>query len=263
MEDGRMSQDQKAHSQARFSKYVAGYAKDDVFFKSDDLARLVQIADPQPEMLALDIGTGGGAVALRLSPLVKSVVASDYTPAMLEAARQRIAPDAPNALFSGADAENLPFADASFDLITCRIAAHHFPDPFRFVQEVSRCLKPGGVFALQDLTNPPDDKAAAYIDAFERLRDPSHGKMVPEYEWRGMCADAGLTVESTEIQRRRTTMLDWATRQGCDEATIMHLKVMMAQAPALVREWLDICCVGSDEAAFDHVYLLMRAVKNL
>jgi hypothetical protein len=78
-----------------------------------------------------------------------------------------------------------------------------------------------------------------------------------------MCADAGLAVGHTEIQRRRTTMIDWAVRQGCDEATMMHLTVMMAQAPALVREWLDMCCVGSDEAAFDHVYLILRAVRPL
>jgi ubiquinone/menaquinone biosynthesis C-methylase UbiE len=256
-----MSQDQKASSQARFSKYAAGYAKDDVFFKSDDLARLVQVASPQPGMVVLDVATGGGATALKIAPHVAHVVATDYAPAMLEAARERVSPEAPNISFADADAENLPFPDASFDMVTCRIAAHHFPDQFRFVQEAARVLKPGGVFALQDLVTPDDEKAARYIDAFERLRDPSHGKMAAEYEWRGMCADAGLAVEHTEIQRRRTTMIDWAVRQGCDEATMMHLTVMMAQAPALVREWLDMCCVGSDEAAFDHVYLILRAVR--
>jgi ubiquinone/menaquinone biosynthesis C-methylase UbiE len=252
--------DPKAHSQARFSQFAQGYVEAAVF-KSDELNRLVELAAPQPSWMALDIATGGGHTALKFAPLVGHVVAVDYAPAMLEAARGYVSKNVANVSYSGADAENMPFVSESFDLITCRVAAHHFPDPFKFMGEVARCLKPGGVFILQDLITPDDERAARYVDSFERLRDPSHVRMLAIYEWEGLCLDTELTVEAAEVYRKPANMLDWAQRQGCDAATIQHLHVLMAQAPAPVRDWLNICCVGSDDAGFDHVYVLLRAVK--
>ncbi|KXK23418.1 MAG: Methyltransferase type 11 [Chloroflexi bacterium OLB15] len=177
--------DPKGLSQQRFGQYANSYTNSPRHFKGAELSHLVELAAPKPDWLALDVATGGGATALTFAPHVKQVIATDLTPKMLEAARSRIAPEATNILFSDGDAENLPFVENSFDLITCRIAPHHFPEPFRFVQEVARCLKPGGVFILQDLTVPDDEQAARFINSFERLRDPSHARMYAEYEWRG------------------------------------------------------------------------------
>lgn len=254
-------QDSKRLSRERFGRYAAGYAQSDVFFRADELPRLVELAEPHPHWRMLDIAAGGGATALAFSPHVAQVIALDLAEPMLAAARTRIASGAPNAAFTAGDAEQLPFASAAFDLITCRIAPHHFPNVFAFMQEVARCLKPGGVLALQDLTVPDDERAARFIDSFERLRDPSHHRMYAEYEWRGLCLDVGLTVEAAEIHRRGANMPEWAQMQGCSEATIQHLHVLMAQAPAAVRDWLNICCAGTPDAGFDHVYVLMRAVK--
>ncbi len=253
--------DPKRLSQQRFGQYANSYTTSARHFKGAELAHLLALADPKLEWLMLDVATGGGATALTFAPHVDRVIASDLTPKMLEAARARISPEAPNILFSDADAENLSFADNSFDLITCRIAPHHFPDPFKFVQETARCLKPNGIFLLQDLTVPDDEKAARFIDSFERLRDPSHVRMYAEYEWRGMCLDAGLIIEHTELQRHPANMLEWAKMQGCDAATIQHLQILMLQAPSIVRDWLNICCAGTEDAGFDHVYMILRAVK--
>ncbi len=253
--------DSKSLSQQRFGQFASSYTHSTRHFKGAELSHLVELADPEPDWLMLDVATGGGATALTFAPHVKQVIATDLTPKMLEAARTRIAPEAPNILFSDGDAENLPFVDNSFDLITCRIAPHHFPEPFKFVQEVARCLKPGGAFVLQDLTVPDDEKAARYINSFERLRDPSHARMYAEYEWRGMCLDADLLIEHTEIQHHPASMIEWAKMQDCDEATIQHLQILMIQAPAVVCEWLNICCAGTEDAAFDHVYIILRAAK--
>jgi len=253
--------DSKRLSQQRFGQYANSYTNSTRHFKGAELGHLLALAGPKPEWLMLDVATGGGATALTFAPHVGRVIASDLTPKMLEAARARIAPEAPNILFSDADAENLSFADNSFDLITCRIAPHHFPEPFKFVQEAARCLKPGGMFLLQDLTVPDDKKAARFIDSFERLRDPSHARMYAEYEWRGMCLDAGLMIEHAEIQRHPASMIEWAKMQGCDAATIQHLQILMLQAPPPVRDWLNICCAGTEDAAFDHVYVILRAAK--
>ncbi|MBL8157015.1 MAG: class I SAM-dependent methyltransferase, partial [Anaerolineae bacterium] len=149
-------------------------------------------------------------------------------------------------------AEETGLPAASFDLVTCRIAPHHFPDCFRFVQECARVLKPGGVLLVEDNTVPDDDRAARYVDAFERLRDPSHHRLYAPYEWEGMFLDAGLTVAHLEIfDRPGNRMLPWAERQGCTPEVIERLHVLLAQAPDAVRAFWNPVCAGTPEASFD------------
>jgi ubiquinone/menaquinone biosynthesis C-methylase UbiE len=256
------SDDQKAHSRERFSQYAHGYVTSDTHSKGSDLERLLEIAAPQPEWDALDIATGGGHTALKIAPYVKRMVASDYSAAMLEEARAFItAKGAANVAFQLADAENLPFESASFDLVTCRIAAHHFPDVFRFVQQSARVLKSGGRLVVQDHVLPDDKDAADYIEAFEKLRDPSHGRAYNEYEWRGMLLDAGLTVDHSELLARSANMLAWAERQGCSPDVIERLHVLMVQAPDAVREFYNMRCAGTDDAEFDHRYIMIAGTK--
>ncbi|MCE2473675.1 MAG: methyltransferase domain-containing protein, partial [Anaerolineae bacterium] len=95
-----------------------------------------------------------------------------------------------NVSFQEADAEDLPFESDQFDLVTCRIAPHHFPDAQRFLRECARVLRPGALLILQDQLLPDDNEAAQFVDAFERLRDPSHNRAFNEAEWTSMCAAA-------------------------------------------------------------------------
>ncbi len=257
-----MSQDPKAHSQQRFSQFARGYVTSDTHSQGFDLDRLLELAQPQPEWHVLDVATGGGHTALKFAPHVKRVVASDYAPTMLAEARAFIeSKGVTNVEFAEADAENLPFEDAQFDLVTCRIAAHHFPDPYRFVVESARVLKPGGRLIVQDHLLPDDDRAAAYIESFERLRDPSHHRAFNRYEWQGMFLDAGLTVEHWEQLNRSAKMLPWAERQGCSPEVIEHLHVMMVQAPQAVAEFYNMRCVGTADSEFDHVYIMIVGQK--
>ena len=256
-----MTPDPKQHSQERFGRFAQTYVQSSGHAKGYELDRLLELAAPQPGWLALDVATGGGHTALKLAPHVARVVASDLTPAMLEAARAHIAPQAENVRFSAADAEALPFAAATFDLVTCRIAPHHFPDLFQFVRECARVLKAGGGLIVQDLTVPDDERAARYVDSFERLRDPSHLRMAAPYEWEGLFLDAGLTVDTVELHRRPATMEDWARQQACSADIIERLHIMLAQAPDAVREWLALQHAGTPAAQFDHVYVLIAGTK--
>lgn len=257
-----MSDDPKAHSRARFSQFAQQYVTSPGHAQGDELNRLVEIAAPQPGWHALDVATGGGHTALKFAPHVGRMVATDYAPAMLDTARAFIASQgAANVDFVPADAENLPFAASTFDLITCRIAAHHFPDVFRFVMEATRALKPGGRLLVQDLATPEDDRAARYIDSFERLRDPSHARCYAEYEWQGMFLDAGLTIDHSEHYRRPARMETWAAQQGSSAYVTERLHVLLAQAPSAVRDWLNIQCAASPDATFDHVYLIVAGTK--
>ena len=254
--------DVKSQSRERFSQFAQGYVSSPTHSKGADLDRLLEIAAPQPDWIACDIATGGGHTALKIAPHVRRMVATDYAPTMLNAAREFISGQGmSNVAFVPADAENLPFASNSFDLITCRIAPHHFPDIFRFVQEAARALKPGGRLVVQDHVVPDDKRAAAYVEAFERLRDPSHNRALDDYEWRGTFLDAGLTVEHSEWIRRAAKLMPWAERQGNSPEVVEHLQIMLAQAPQAVAEFLKPTCVATADASFDHVHILISGQK--
>ncbi len=255
-----MTQDSKSLSQARYSQFAKGYVSSQTHAHGSDLDRLLAIAQPRKHWQTLDIATGGGHTALKFAPHVGQVVASDLTPRMLESARQFISERGlDNVSFREADAENLPFESEQFDLVSCRIAPHHFPAVQRFLQECARVLKPGGLLMLQDHLLPYDDQAARYIDAFERLRDPSHNRAFNQAEWSQMCARADFMLEYSERYRKTHDFLSWAQRQGTDAETIAQLIDMMRCAPAIARDWLNPQRWGSPQATFENRHTIIRA----
>jgi ubiquinone/menaquinone biosynthesis C-methylase UbiE len=255
--------DIKSQAQSRFGQFAESYVQSKSHASGGDLERLIALAQPQPNWRVMDIATGGGHTALKAAPHVEWVVAADLTPRMLQAARTFIqGQEVYNVDFSAADAENLPFAAGVFDLVTCRIAPHHFPDCYRFVVECARVLKPGGLLVVEDNLVPEDDRAARYVDAFERLRDPSHHRLYADYEWQGMFLDAGLSVEQVEhVENPGTKLLPWAERQGCSPEVIERLQILLAQTPAAVSEWMHPRAVGTSDAAFDHHYIIIAGRK--
>ena len=111
------------------------------------------------------------------------------------------------------DAEEIPYPDASFDLVTCRIAPHHFPDPAAFVRESARVLRSGGRFVLVDST-VPDGDAGVFFNRFETLRDPSHVRSLTVDEWQGLIAAAGTRPDACRDvpQASRLRRLDGRSR---------------------------------------------------
>lgn len=256
-------QEIKAHAQVRFGQFADGYVTSASHASGSDLDLILELAGPAPGWMALDIATGGGHTALRLAPVVGHMVAADLTEGMLRAASKLITEKgSANVSYTQTDAENLGFASGVFDLVTCRIAPHHFPDAFRFVREVTRVLKPNGKFIMEDLVVPEEDNAARYLDAFERLRDPSHHWMYSELEWQGMFLDAGLTIEYCEIITRTGQLMPWAERQGCTPETIERLQVMLTRAPGAVAEWLQPQCPATREATFLHKDIILMGRKG-
>ncbi len=256
-------EDPKELSRRRYSRYADGYVTSTTHARGADLELLVEMAAPRPDWRALDVATGGGHTALAFSARVAEVTATDLTPEMLgKAEKHLIGAGANNVAFRVADAENLPFDAEAFDLVTCRIAPHHFPDCQRFLAESARVLEPGGCLALQDHVLPADQDAARYIDAFEKLRDPSHNRAYSESEWRQMFATAGLVVERVEEVTKRHDLAAWATRQGATAEVLAELAERLRDAPAVAAAWMEIEDLGTDRASFVNHHILIRAVKS-
>jgi ubiquinone/menaquinone biosynthesis C-methylase UbiE len=241
----------KSLVQRQFGPNAARYRASRVHAEGASLARLVELTRPQPGWEVLDVATGAGHTAAAFAPHVKRVVASDITREMLREA-QALARDRGlgNVEFREADAENLAFPDDSFDLVTCRIAPHHFGNVPRFVAEARRVLKPGALFALVDnvapdaATNPefpaPALAAAAEeYDRLEKLRDPSHVKALTSAEWRDVFARAGLAIAHDELLPKAMTFAAWCERMSVPAGTQAALRAGIAAASPALRAFFN------------------------
>jgi ubiquinone/menaquinone biosynthesis C-methylase UbiE len=212
----------------QFGENAAAYVTSSVHAKGASLNRLVELVDPQPDWEILDVATGAGHAAFALAPFVKRVTATDITPQMLAQAeilrKQR---GLENIVFETADAAELPYPDYSFDLVTCRIAPHHFPDVARFVVDAARVLRPGGLLAVVDNIVPPGP-TGDYVNSFEKLRDPSHGRCWNLEEWLDTLTASGLIVEKQETMAKRLDFSFWAQRH--DESVQDYLRAMLSEA---------------------------------
>jgi len=170
-----------------------------------DLDLVVEWCEPAEGVTALDVATGGGHVARRLRECGATVVTVDPAPGM----------QADTTAF----AEDLPFADASFDVVACRIAAHHFADVNAAVREMARVAR--DKFVLED--NVFFDESS---EEAERLRDPSHVRCYSQPEWEVMLEAAGLRVDAKQRFDRRVSLQPWLDRVGCtgaDAASVVEL----------------------------------------
>ncbi|MCJ7701901.1 MAG: class I SAM-dependent methyltransferase, partial [Anaerolineales bacterium] len=151
--------------------------------------------------------------------------------------------------------------DNTFDLVTCRIAPHHFVDCLCFVRQGSRVLKRGGVLLVQDHVLPENEQSARYVDAFERLRDPSHNRAFSRSAWVGKFAAAGLAVEQVEEVPKRHALLPWAQRQGCSPEAISELRRRLDEAPPIAAGWFQAEQVEGPNSSFVNHHILISGRK--
>jgi SAM-dependent methyltransferase len=164
---------------------------------------------------ALDAGTGAGALALALAPLVREVVAVDVVPELLEQARRRAGAH-PNVSFREGDVTALPFADGEFDLAGSLRTLHHVPRPELAVAELARVTRPGGTIFVVDQIAPIDPLEGLELDRFERARDPSHTRLLPDTDLRGLFDANDLVLRRADVESERREIEPYLDLAGCE-----------------------------------------------
>ena len=177
-----------------WSERADDYRKSPMHAEGPDLDLVVEWCEPAVGVTALDVATGGGHVARRLRERGATVVTADPAPGMRAD--------------TTAFAEDLPFADGSFDVVACRIAAHHFADVNAAIREMARVARDRVV--IEDILFFDESSEEA-----ERLRDPSHVRCYSEAEWEVMLEAAGVRVDAIERFDRRVPLQPWLDRVRC------------------------------------------------
>ncbi|UOQ91647.1 class I SAM-dependent methyltransferase [Halobacillus shinanisalinarum] len=206
-----MSEKMKQRVKETFSKNNEAYVQSKVHNNQSDLDLVTQWLKPNSSWTVLDIATGGGHVARQLSPYVKTVFATDLTEKMLENTASHLT-SFDNIHYVIADAEELPFLQSSFDVVTCRIAPHHFPHPDQFISEVQRVLKQGGYFIMIDNIASENNDLDHFYNTLEKMRDPSHVRALKISEWEKLFLKYDLQLKEQLQRKKNLPFSDWLNR---------------------------------------------------
>jgi SAM-dependent methyltransferase len=186
-----------------------------------------------PDWIALDVACGAAHVAQEVAPRVRQVVGIDLTPALLGLAAARLAAAGiANVLLQEGDAAALPFTDGAFDLVVCRAALHHFPNPAVQVAEMARVCRPGGRVVISDMLAPGAADRAAF-DALHRVIDPSHTRCLLDTEMSGLITThVGAITGRTEPGLTYTLPASaFLTDAGQPDAAMRALRAELAGGP--------------------------------
>jgi len=216
------------------------YATSEVHAKGESLSILLESTNPNRDWDVLDVATGAGHTAFTFAPHVKRVVAIDLTEEMVAKCNElTVKHGVTNFEAEIADAENLPFATSMFDIVTCRLALHHFPNPGQAVQEFHRVLKSGGVLGFTDNITVSNEQAAKYYNEYEKLRDPSHHWVYSLDELLRMFKTANLHPIKISTLSKEFEFNQWADRQHVSERKKKHLLEMMRNIPTVLVDYLS------------------------
>lgn len=182
---------------------------------------------------------GGGHVAKQLSDHVASVIASDPTEEMLTNTAKHLK-SYENISYEFADAEALPFDNNRYDIVTCRIAAHHFPSPEKFIAEVYHVLKPGGRFIFIDNIAPEDHSLDEFVNTLEKMRDYSHVRSHSILGWKKFLKENQLTVVQEIIRKKTLPYQEWIDRTLDDEKIKDKVTSYILEASSELKEYFQV-----------------------
>jgi ubiquinone/menaquinone biosynthesis C-methylase UbiE len=192
---------------------------------------MLKLGRVQPHDRVLDVATGPGFIALLFAEHAQHVTGIDLTRALLTKAKAfQHERGIKNVNFLEGDGEFLPFAEGTFDLVTCHKAFHHFPRPERVLAEIYRVLKSGGRLVLGDTLSSEDLEKSELHNRLERMRDASHVKMYPLSELRKLIEGAGFEIEDVAQFHDERTFETWMTTITPPAKIIEKIKKIMLES---------------------------------
>jgi SAM-dependent methyltransferase len=200
-----------------WSERAEAYRTSAIHSEGEDLDLTVEWCEPGPGVTVLDVATGGGHVARRLREAGATVVTVDPAPGMQAD--------------STAPAEDLPFADASFDAVACRVAAHHFHDVLAAVKEMARVAKHRVVICDNTFVSESSEEA-------DRVRDPSHVRNYAVAEWHSFFELAGLEVADEQFMQRPLEIQPWLDRTSTPPADQTRVRELLGDR--ITDGWMDL-----------------------
>jgi SAM-dependent methyltransferase len=229
-------------SQEQFARQSHHYGRGHILENTEDIERALGHIQLPARAQALDVATGGGHTGLFFASLGHDVTVSDLAEPMLKRTAETAQARGLRLTTAQHSAESLPYPDASFDLVTCRIAPHHFSSPRDFVRESARVLRKDGHFLLIDGTVEDNQvEAEGWMHAVEKLRDPSHNRLLTPGEWRRLCTEAGLHVCHAEVARLKQPDLNWYFEAaGTTPENRSKVLDLVAHAPESARRLFDL-----------------------
>jgi SAM-dependent methyltransferase len=200
-----------------WSERAEAYRTSAIHSSGDDLDLVVAWCEPGPGVSVLDVATGGGHVARRLREAGATVVTVDPAPGMQAD--------------TTAPAEDLPFADGSFDAVACRIAAHHFHDVLTAVKEMARVARHRVVVCDNTFVSESSEEA-------DKLRDPSHVRNYGVAEWHSFFELAGLEIAEEAFMQRPLELQPWLDRTATSPEDQVRVRELLGDR---VKDgWMDL-----------------------
>lgn len=189
---------------------------------------LAKLAGAAPGLRALDVACGPGLLTLALAEAGAEALGVDATEGLLRLAREEAARRGLAVEFRVGDATQLELPAAHFDVVSCRAAFHHFPEPARVLAEMARVAKPGGALLVADLLGSEDPEEAALHDRIERLCDPTHVRALPESAFAALFREAGLHVAAEPRGELGYDVEEWIAHGGPSAADAAEIHRLLA-----------------------------------
>ena len=210
-----------------FAKQASAFGDKGLTLSSQEyLERMVGMLPLQTEFQVLDVAAGTAHLSCAIAPHVRSVLAFDMTPEMLDEARNAIdRKGLQNVRCEEGDARDLPYHDDTFDLVVSRLSLHHFTTPQVQLDEIARVCKPAHMVGIIDLLSPDNEALREVYNHLERLRDPSHTTALTRAQVISSMEAAGLSMILTDTRDIPVDFRRWVTMTGTDSrttATIQH-----------------------------------------
>ncbi|GAB3051869.1 class I SAM-dependent methyltransferase [Virgibacillus ainsalahensis] len=196
-----MSKEHEKKIKEQFRKQAAGFSNKSLTLNQEDLLTwILDSLDLEKGMSVLDVAGGTGILSQSIAPFVNRVTSIDISQEMInEGMKQTGQKGISNIAFRIAHAENLPFKQESFELVVSRLGFHHFTNPNRILQEMSKVCVRNGAVGVIDMISPEDNELHRLYNHYERLRDPSHSSALKKSQFIELFKNTGLEINQVEV----------------------------------------------------------------